>query len=42
VHAGRKYKTMKASELDHYAGERGRRGLKLPRGYQNVEALNVE
>jgi topoisomerase-4 subunit A len=42
VHAGRKYKTMKASELDHYAGERGRRGLKLPRGYQNVEALDVE
>jgi topoisomerase-4 subunit A len=42
VHAGRKYKTMKATELDHYAGERGRRGLKLPRGYQNVEALDVE
>ena len=42
VHAGRKYKTMKASELDHYAGERGRRGLKLPRGYQNVDGLEVE
>jgi topoisomerase-4 subunit A len=42
VHAGRKYKTMKASELDHYAAERGRRGLKLPRGYQNVDALDVE
>jgi topoisomerase IV subunit A len=41
VHAGRKYKTMSATEVDEFAGERGRRGLKLPRGYQKVERLEV-
>ncbi|MEJ2060851.1 MAG: DNA topoisomerase IV subunit A [Gammaproteobacteria bacterium] len=39
VYAGKKYKTMKGEEVDEYAGERGRRGHKLPRGYQKVEAL---
>ncbi|MBE9564175.1 MAG: DNA topoisomerase IV subunit A, partial [Proteobacteria bacterium] len=34
VHSGKKYKTMKTSELDDYAGERGRRGLKLSKGYR--------
>jgi len=41
VHAGKKYKTMSAAEVDEYAGERGRRGHKLPRGYQKVERLEV-
>jgi len=26
----------------HYRGERGRRGNKLPRGFQNVDSLAVE
>jgi topoisomerase-4 subunit A len=42
IHAGKKYKTMKAAEVDEFAGERGRRGRKLPRGYQKVERLRVE
>ena len=42
VHAGRKFKTMKAAELDEYQGERGKRGLKLPRGYQGVDRVEVE
>jgi topoisomerase-4 subunit A len=42
VHAGKKYKTMKAAEVDEFAGERGRRGRKLPRGYQKVERIRVE
>ena len=42
VHSGKKYKSMKGSELEIYAGERGRRGLKLPQGYRNVDALVVE
>ncbi|MEE8343207.1 MAG: DNA topoisomerase IV subunit A, partial [Gammaproteobacteria bacterium] len=42
IHAGRKYKTMRAAEVDGYVGERGRRGHKLPRGYQKVERLVVE
>ena len=32
VYAGNKNKTMKADEVDEHAGERGRRGRKLPRG----------
>jgi topoisomerase-4 subunit A len=42
VYAGKKYKTMKAAEVDEFAGERGRRGRKLPRGYQKVERIRVE
>ena len=41
VHAGKKYKTMKADEVDEYAGERGRRGRKLARGYRKVERIEV-
>ncbi|NNJ96396.1 MAG: DNA topoisomerase IV subunit A [Gammaproteobacteria bacterium] len=42
VHAGKKYKNMKPDEVDGYYAERGRRGLKLPRGYRNVDRLEVE
>jgi len=42
VHAGKKYKKMKPEEVDSYFGERGRRGLKLPRGYRAVNCLEVE
>ena len=42
VHSGKQHKIMKPSELEIYAGERGRRGLKLPKGYRNVDALVVE
>jgi len=41
VYAGKKYKTMKPDEVDEFAGERGRRGHKLPRGYQKVERIEV-
>ncbi len=41
LHAGKKHKSMKADELSEYQGERGRRGKMLPRGYQNVTALEV-
>jgi topoisomerase-4 subunit A len=42
VYAGKKHKTMKAAEVDEFAGERGRRGRKLPRGYQKVDSIRVE
>jgi topoisomerase-4 subunit A len=42
VHSGKKYKKMKPDEVDSYYGERGRRGLKLPRGYRSVDSLEVE
>lgn len=41
VTAGKKFKVMKGPEVDEYAGERGRRGHKLPRGFQKVEALEI-
>jgi topoisomerase-4 subunit A len=42
VHAGKRHLTLKFSELEHYRGERGRRGNKLPRGFQKVERTEIE
>jgi topoisomerase IV subunit A len=42
IYAGKKHKTMKADEVDEHAGERGKRGLKLARGYQKVDKIKVE
>ena len=41
IYAGKKHKTMKGAEVDEYAAERGRRGWKLPRGYQAVDRVEV-
>jgi topoisomerase-4 subunit A len=41
VRSGQRTMTLKAADLDHYAGERGRRGLVLPRGWRTVEALDI-
>ena len=41
IHCGKKYKTMNLRELEEYRIERGKRGRKLPRGYQNVTAIEV-
>jgi topoisomerase-4 subunit A len=41
VHAGKRHFTLKGADLEHYIGERGRRGHRLPRGLQNVSALQV-
>ncbi len=41
VHAGRRHLTLKPSDLDRYVLERGRRGRKLPRGFQRVDRLEV-
>jgi len=41
IHAGKRHVNMKFSELDHYKGERGRRGNKLPRGFQKVDRVEV-
>ncbi|WP_133491773.1 DNA topoisomerase IV subunit A [Alcanivorax sp. 24] len=42
VRAGKRHLKLKPSDLEHYMGERGRRGAKLPRGFQNVDAMDVE
>jgi len=41
VHSGKRYLNLKLSDLDHYRGERGRRGNKLPRGFQKVDRAEV-
>ncbi|GAA5524224.1 DNA topoisomerase 4 subunit A [Microbulbifer aestuariivivens] len=41
IHAGKRHTKIKISELDHYIGERGRRGNKLPRGFQKVDRIEV-
>jgi len=41
VHAGRRHHNLKPADLEHYQGERGRRGNKLPRGFQNVDHIDV-
>ena len=41
IHAGKRHKVMPPSEYAHYRGERGRRGLKLPRGFQNVDRIEI-
>ncbi len=42
LHVGKKHKSMSASELSEYLMERGKRGKKLPRGYTNIDRLEIE
>jgi topoisomerase-4 subunit A len=41
VFSGKRYLNLGFAELEHYRGERGRRGNKLPRGFQKVDAISV-
>ncbi|MEK9989319.1 MAG: DNA topoisomerase IV subunit A [Halieaceae bacterium] len=41
VTSGGHYRNFKWSELEHFKGERGRRGSKLPKGYQRVSHVAV-
>lgn len=42
VHAGKRYLRLKGQDLEHYMGERGKRGRKLPKGFQAVKAITTE
>jgi topoisomerase-4 subunit A len=42
VHSGKRYLNMHLSDLEHYRGERGRRGNKLPKGFQKVDRVEVQ
>jgi topoisomerase-4 subunit A len=42
LHSGNKKLKLKPSDWEHYMGERGRRGNKLPRAFQKIDALSVE
>ena len=42
VYAGQRHMSLSRTDLEHYAGERGRRGANLPRGLQKVDRIVVE
>jgi topoisomerase-4 subunit A len=42
VIAGKRHMSLRPADLEPYRGERGRRGARLPRGLQNVDAVEVE
>ena len=42
VQSGQRHLTLKYGDLENYLGERARRGRKLPRGFQKVDALTVD
>ena len=41
IHAGKRHLTLKPGNIEQFRGERGRRGRKLPRGFRNVDRLEV-
>ncbi|MCX4027649.1 DNA topoisomerase IV subunit A [Endozoicomonas sp. SM1973] len=41
VYSGRRKLVLKPGDIEHYVGERGRRGSKLPRGFQKVDGVEV-
>ena len=41
VHAGKRYTNLKGADLENYLGKRAQRGLKLPRGFQNVSLIRA-
>ncbi|MDF1832487.1 MAG: DNA gyrase subunit A, partial [Porticoccaceae bacterium] len=41
IYSGKRHHSVKFSDLEHYIGERGRRGNKLPRGFQKVDRVEV-
>ncbi|MDX9875697.1 MAG: DNA topoisomerase IV subunit A, partial [Spongiibacteraceae bacterium] len=41
IHSGKRYLNLTLAELEHYRGERGRRGNKLPRGFQKVDGIEL-
>jgi topoisomerase-4 subunit A len=42
VHAGQRHLKLKLADLEHYLGDRGKRGNKLPRGFQKVDRVEVQ
>jgi len=41
VVSGKRFLNLNFAELEHYRGERGRRGNKLPRGFQKVDSIAI-
>jgi topoisomerase-4 subunit A len=42
VHSGQRFFVLKGDSISQFEGVRGRRGKKLPRGFQNVRLVEVE
>lgn len=42
AYAGKRFMSFAEKDLEEYLGERGRRGLKLPRGFQRIDSLEVK
>jgi topoisomerase-4 subunit A len=42
LYCGQRHLTLKPADVEHYAGLRGRRGTKLPRGFQRVDRLSID
>ncbi|MEM7208230.1 MAG: DNA topoisomerase IV subunit A [Pseudomonadota bacterium] len=42
LYSGKRYINLKSRDVEAYRGERGRRGLKLPRGFRSVQGIEVE
>ncbi len=42
VRAGARHLRLRSKDLEHYVGERARRGRMLPRGFQKVDGVEVE
>lgn len=41
VYAGKRFTNLKPADLETYIGKRAQRGLKLPRGFQNVDTIRA-
>jgi topoisomerase-4 subunit A len=41
VRSGQREMTLKPKDLEHYLGDRARRGMALPRGWRSVERLTA-
>ncbi|MGD1983281.1 MAG: DNA topoisomerase IV subunit A [Chromatiaceae bacterium] len=42
LHSGKRYLNLRAADLNAYEGERGRRGGRLPRGFQKVDGIALD
>ncbi|MDG2090780.1 MAG: DNA topoisomerase IV subunit A [Gammaproteobacteria bacterium] len=42
IYSGKRHINLSMGDLEHYRGERGRRGNKLPRGFQKVDKVEVQ
>lgn len=42
VESGKRHVTLKAVDIAHYSGDRAKRGIALPRGFQRIDGLSVD